>query len=319
MLTRSLTEQLPKILKMELYFERKAKSPRTTRTYIKVLKELAKRGNLDNPLSIELAISRYKLYNYMSHKLTDKPASQRWKQQLCTVYLHYCKANGIQWEKPVYKADEHGIQPPSEDRIKQLITAAKYPLNIKIEISMQTGLRPIEIQSPKGLKMRDIHLDTKTIIATNTKGCTARPPMPISDHLATKLQELIYKNNLKPDDLLFSGEARNYPDHFRRLKTRLAKYYNDPTIKSIRLYDLRHYYVSKLLKQTQNTEIVRQKVGHKRLNTTQKYLHLLADTYSTEWIVESTNDKKRSEELIRSNYIYVLTTPDGYMQFKKPK
>jgi hypothetical protein len=40
----------------------------------------------------------------------------------------------------------------------------------------------------------------------------------------------------------------------------------------------------------QNAGIVRQIIGHKNLNTTQKYMHLLAGT-GGEWIVEGTTDK----------------------------
>jgi hypothetical protein len=59
-------------------------------------------------------------------------------------------------------------------------------------------------------------------------------------------------------------------------------------------------------------------MGHKQLNTTQKYLHLL-NPNEGEWIVEGTTDKKRAQELLLANFIYQLTTPDGTMLFKKPK
>ena len=64
--------------------------------------------------------------------------------------------------------------------------------------------------------------------------------------------------------------------------------------------------------------MVHQMVGHKKLNTAQKYRYLLAGT-SGEWIVEATNDKKRAQELLTADYTYQLTTPDGYMLFRKPK
>ena len=67
-----------------------------------------------------------------------------------------------------------------------------------------------------------------------------------------------------------------------------------------------------------NAEIVRQRVGHKKLYTTQKYMHLLANTKG-EWIVEGTTDTKRAKELLANDFIYQLTAPDGTMFFKKPK
>jgi hypothetical protein len=97
---------------------------------------------------------------------------------------------------------------------------------------------------------------------------------------------------------------------------KLAKKLSDPSIKSIRLYDLRHAYITKQLRRTQNAETVRIIVGHKKLNTTQKYLHLLGGN-SGEWIVEGTTDKNRAMQLIAADFIYVATTPDGTMMFKK--
>jgi integrase len=316
--TRPFIEQLPKIQAVIIYLERKGRPETTTKVYEKGLLELAKRANLDNPTEIELAIARYKLTDPKTHKLTSKPASNRWKAQLCTMYQHFCKYHKIEWEKPIYKVDEHSIQPPTTEQCAMLLGKAHRDMTIKLDLSIQTGLRPIEIQGDKGLKVSDIHLDQKTITATNTKGCNARPPMQISEKLALKLSIYITKNHLQSNDILFTGKARNFGDHFRRLKNRLAAEQCDPTIRSIRLYDLRHYYVTGKLRKIQNAEIVRQIVGHKRLNTTQKYIHLLAGT-NGEWIVEGTTDKERAKQLLAADYTYQLTTPDGTMLFRKPK
>ena len=59
-------------------------------------------------------------------------------------------------------------------------------------------------------------------------------------------------------------------------------------------------------------------VGHKNLNTTQKYIHLTANE-TGEWVVEQTNDKERAKQLLKEDFSYVMTTPDGYMTFRKPK
>jgi site-specific recombinase XerD len=297
--------------------ERKGKSPNTIDGTRKALIELAKRANLEKIEEVELAIARYKLTDPRTKQLTDKPATNNWKAHLCTAYNHYCKLNEIKWEMPTYKIDEKSIQIPSPEKCAMLLAGTRGTLSIKIDISTQTGLRPIEIQGEKGLKAKDIHPDQKTITAVNTKGCNARPPLPISIELVTKLQTYIIKNNIKPEEILFKGKSRNYGDHFRRFKKRLAKQLADPTIEAIRLYDLRHYYITNKLRKIQNAEIVRQLVGHKGLNTTQKYFHLL--TQDGEWIVESTTDQKRADELLRQDFTYVLTTPDGYMKFRKLK
>ncbi|MDT8783009.1 MAG: hypothetical protein IAX22_10285 [Candidatus Bathyarchaeota archaeon] len=47
-------------------------------------------------------------------------------------------------------------------------------------------------------------------------------------------------------------------------------------------------------------------------------MHLLVGTYA-EWIVEATNDKKRAQDLLVADFTYQLTTPDGYILFRKQK
>jgi len=305
---------------IKLKLEAKGRSTHTQKTIAKQLVILAKKANLDDPDEVNLVIARYKITNPSTKKETNQPATNTYKSLLANAYskyVEYCKITN--WEQPHYTAEPKGIQPPTEDRIKLLIASAKIPLSLKISVSKETGLRPKEVTGETGLKVKDIHRDTKTIVARSLKGCNPRPPMPISDELLTALTTYIASRKLNPDDLIFEGSSDTYSGHFIRFKNTIAKRLNDSTIKQIRLYDIRHWYITKQLKRTQNAEIVRINVGHKRLNTTQKYLHLLGNLNSGEWIVEQTNDKERAKQLLTEDFNYVMTTPDGYMTFKKPK
>ncbi len=49
-----------------------------------------------------------------------------------------------------------------------------------------------------------------------------------------------------------------------------------------------------------------------------KYMHLLTNT-NGEWIVKGTTDKERAKQLLAQDFNYVMTTPDGYMTFRKAK
>lgn len=37
------------------------------------------------------------------------------------------------------------------------------------------------------------------------------------------------------------------------------------------------------------------------------------------WIVEGTTDNERAKQLLSEDLAYVMTTPDGYMTFRKSK
>ena len=304
-------QQLPSIQNLLLHLEGKGRAPNTVIAYEKNLKALALRADLKDTKTVELTIARYK-------KKNGRSITNNYKSKLCDTYATYCKFNHIEWEKPIYTPEPTTIQPPSQEKVQMLVASAKGDLSIKIDIIQQTGLRPVEIQGEKGLQVRNVHPDHNTITARITKGCNQRPPLSITPELLTRIQTYIRKHDLKNDDILFTGQAKNFGKAFRHFRNRLAKKLNDPTIHNIRLYDLRHYYCTKQLKRTQNTEIVRQLMGHKQLNTTQKYLHLLGYG-NAEWIVEGTDDKERAKQLLKEDFQYQLTTPDGTMIFRKPK
>ena len=304
-------QQLPSIENLLLHLEGKGRSRNTLTAYEKNLKALAKRTDLKNTQAVELAIARYK-------KKDGRPITNNYKSKLCDHYATYCKFYKVEWEKPVYTPEPITIQPPSQEKILMLISSAKVPLSLKLDISAQTGLRPVEIQGEKGLQAKNIHSDQNTITARITKGCNPRPPLPIKPELTTRIQTYIADHKLEPDDLLFRGNAHNYGTQYRVFRNKLAEKLKDPTIRSIRLYDLRHAYATKQLRRTQNAEAVRILMGHKKLDTTQKYLHLLG-IESGEWLVEGTTDPKRAKELLEADFIYQLTTPDGTMLFRKRK
>ena len=305
-------ETQQRIDKLVLYLKGKGRSESTQTAYQKNLLYLAQRvTDLNDTQAVELAIANYV-------KTDGHRATNNYKGKLCDCYARYCKFYNIAWEKPLYTPEPHSVQPPSTEKCEVLISSAKMPLSLKIDISTETGLRPIEIVGEKGIHASDIHPDQKTITARSVKGCNPRPPIKISEELSARLKTYILQNQLSNEDLLFEQDSIAYQECFRIFKKALAKKLNDPSIATIRLYDLRHYYVTKQLRRTQNAEIVRQIMGHKRLDTTQKYMHLLVGT-DGEWITEQTNDRKRADELTKADYIYCFTTPDGYIQFKKPK
>jgi integrase len=200
-----------------------------------------------------------------------------------------------------------------------LVSAAKCELSIKLDIARQTGYRPIEISGEKGLRASDFHPDQPSLTNRNTKKCNARPAMPITPELAMRIADHIRNHKLSGEDILFTGDHRRFGEHYRRFRNKLAEKLKDPSIKAIRLYDLRHFYCTEKLRRIQNAEIVRQLMGHKNLNTTQKYMHLLPNLQSGEYEVEYTNDKNRAKELLLNDFKYELTTPDGYMMFRRPK
>lgn len=275
----------------------------------KDLKLLAQRANLSDPEQVKTAIARY-------IKKNGQAGTNNFKVKLTADYNRYCQFHKIEWTKPHYTKEDVSIQPPTKTRIEMLIASAKGEMSLKLDVSYRTGLRPIEVAGDKGIQVKNVHFDDKTITARITKGCNARPPLPIGEALTTRLKTYVEKKHLKPEDRLFT--TNHFSEHYIRFRDRLADKLHDQTIRTVRLYDIRHAYATRQLLRTQNAETVRIIMGHKRLDTTQRYLHLL-NLDNGEWAVEGTTDKKRAQELLEADFTYQLTTPDGTMLFRKRK
>jgi integrase len=166
-------------------------------------------------------------------------------------------------------------------------------------------------------KVKDIDLDHRTVNPTTAKHGNPRT-LPMTANLTTKIQEHIIQKNLNPNDQLFRGlDPDHYGKQYRQMRNKLAKKLKDPTIHTIRLYDFRHYFCTKKLYDINNPYTVMVLMGHKKLETTQKYMHLL-NFNEDEWICAGATTAKEATHLIESGFQYV-TTIEGIQLFKKRK
>jgi len=85
----------------------------------------------------------------------------------------------------------------------------------------------------------------------------------------------------------------------------------------IRLYDFRHYYATMLYHKTKDILYVKEQLGHKIIETTLIYTHLIRFS-DEEYISAVAMNLKEACELIEAGFEYV-TQKDGIMLFRKPK
>ena len=83
-----------------------------------------------------------------------------YKNNLGFAYGHYARFYGLDWTQIRYKICSKLPKIPSNERLEKLISAASQTLAVKLCISKETGLRPIEVCR---LKVRDIDLDKKLV------------------------------------------------------------------------------------------------------------------------------------------------------------
>ena len=290
-----------KILNLLVQMKKDNKSDYTINFARKALTFLSQHTSLAEPEAVKLFIA--------THKVSDG-----YKRNLCITYNRYCKFYGIQWNMPLYQQEAKNITLPTREKIQMLIADAGWLLSTKLMLSMETGLRPVELTR---LKVKDLDLEHKTVNPTTAKKGNPRT-IPISENLRQKLTEHIVRQNLTPTDLLFKGtDPDHYGKQYRMMRNKLAKKVNDPSIRQIRLYDLRHYFCTKKLNDIGNPYTVMVLMGHKKLETTQRYMHLM-NYNNDEWDVVGATTAKEATKLLEAGFQYA-TTIEGIQLFKKRK
>ena len=277
-----------------------AKSDYTIRFIDKALTYLDKYTDLENPESVKTFIANLE-------------TSNSYKHNLCLAYDKYAQYYKIEWEKPFYKRTSKQIRIPTTERLEMLIARASPTLSLMLTISKETGLRPIELCN---LSVNDFDKDQRTIYPTTAKYGASRT-LRMSQSLTDTLQSHIDKNHLKPENRLFKSTPDNYGKNYRQMRNRLAKKLNKHELKTIRLYDFRHYFATKLYAKTKDILLVKQQMGHKKLDTTLIYTQLL-NYNNDEWACRTASTVKQSTELIEAGFEYV-TEQDGLKLFRKRK
>jgi integrase len=281
------------------------------------------------------ATTLYSLYNQLKHIarysdlhdpekvkdfIADKKVNEVTKQRLCVSYNSFCLYYKIEWKMPNYDGKTKQMPKlPTEEQINTLITGAGKCLSLRLRVSKETGLRPIELCN---LKASDLDIQHSAILPSTAKHGSPRI-LKISLQLAQDLNTRIITNNLKPNDKLFGAStARHYGTHYREMRKALAKKLNRPDLLSVRLYDFRHFFGTMQYMKLRDIPLTANDMGHRDYNTTSKYLHLarIAELATDEqWICKAVTTKDEAKPLIESGFQYVNTTPDGFMLYRKRK
>ena len=64
-------------------------------------------------------------------------------------------------------------------------------------------------------------------------------------------------------------------DAWRKARNKLAETLQEPQLKTIPLRNLRHYYATMLYDKTKDILLVKQRLGHKKIETTMFYTQLI--------------------------------------------
>jgi len=225
----------------------------------------------------------------------------------------YCKRFGIDAKIPCYKTASKAVKIPTKEKLRMFIANASDNLATQLTLSMEAGLRPIELCN---LRVKDVDLEQKLVYPATAKHGSSRT-LKISQSLTAMLQTHIIQNNLSPDNKLFAQNAKAYGKNFRNMRNNLAKKLSDQTLHQIRLYDFRHYFATSTYDKTKDILYVKQQMGHKRIETTLIYIQLI-NLNDDEWTCKTAKDLNEVSQLVEAGFEYV-TEMDGIKVFRKRK
>jgi integrase len=238
---------------------------------------------------------------------------QSYKANLCDYYNHYCEFYNISFVKPRYRRDHKLPRVPTEEKINLIIGHASKKYVIIYKIAMECGLRPVEIGN---LTLNDIDLEKGLLSVYSAKNGVPRVLKLKSQTLAL-LKEYAKRKHFSLSDRIFPCGSI-ISNTYERLKASVAKKLNDPELKKIRLYDLRHYYATMLYYKTKDILLVKEKLGHRNINNTLVYTHLVSFNENEEFYSATAKTLEEAQKLIKAGFEY-LTEMDGVKLFRKRK
>lgn len=265
----------------------------------KRLKQLARETNLADPEAVR-------------EHIANKKVSNSFKEGLATAYNHYVNVNGLKWEKPTYVREEKAIRVPTTENVEKLIAYAGPKYSTIIAVFRDTGARPCELER---VRLKDLDLEQGIIYLPPRKGSKGRPKKLKPKTLAM-LKRYVAKGKYKLNEPIFP--TSNAMTHgFMRQRNKLAEKLQDPTIRMIRLYDLRHYFGTMTYHRTRDIVFTMNEMGHRVIKNTLKYVHLV-NFKDDEYICRVARTLKEASQLIESGFEYV-TDMDGAKIFRKRK
>jgi integrase len=95
-----------------------------------------------------------------------------------------------------------------------IISASPVVLALKLSISKETGLRPIELCN---LRVNDIDYEKGIIYPSTAKGGSGRT-LKISNKTLDMLRVYVHKHNLLLNSKLFKGTSNYYGKHYRYIR-----------------------------------------------------------------------------------------------------
>ena len=278
-----------------------------------------KRGLADS--TIKQRVYRLKLLVKRGANLTDSDsvstvlALNDWteanKRVFIVSYKDFCKTFNITWEPPKTRVQRKLPFIPTETKIDQLIAACGKKTATFMQVLKDTGARGCEASS---LHWIDIDEKRSTIRINNpVKGSLPR--------IIKVTPKTIAMINAMPktSDFIFNPNTATIRKGFMKQRKKVAETLQNPRLKQIHFHTLRHWKATMEYHRTKDILHVKQLLGHKKLENTEIYTHLI-NFESDEWHVTHAKNLNEESKLIEAGFEFIrYSEKDGVAIYRKRK
>ena len=256
--------------------------------------------NLADPEEVKLFIA------------TRETWSNGHRQIAVYAYNAYAKMQKIAWTPPLYAHNAKLPFVPTEKEIEALISGTSKKISTTLQALKETGFRIGELWQ---CKWTDLDEEKSTI-----KCVAEKHGNPREIRISRKLIDMLHALPKTNEYIFGNTSLSNHRWRYDRQKTALAKKLQNPRLKQIHFHTFRHYYATRLFNETKNLPFVKEKLGHRNINSTMVYTHIVEfDEESQNYHHATAKDEKEAGQLIDNGWTYICTTPQNVMMFRERK
>jgi len=271
-----------KIVEYSFWLLKQGYAKTTIEGRTRILKRLAKLGDLFNPESVKEVI-----------------AKQEWsagrRENAVDAYSKFLQLQNMKWEPPQYRRIRKLPFIPAEVEIDALIGACSKRISTFLQLLKETGIRCGEACQ---LKWTDIDAENSSIRVTPEKGSNPR-----IFQVTSKLMSMI--NALpKGSSNLFHPNPNAMRRAYQRQRKRAALKLQNPRLMQISFHTFRHWKATMEYHKTKDILHVMRILGHKNINNTLIYTQLI-NFKDDDYVAKVAHSEQEVCQLIEAGYEYV--------------
>jgi len=267
--------------------EVKRNAPDTIHSKLQITKRLKKRVNIWDSEEVTKYIINSEMTN--GHKNCIGFAYQDW-----------CRWNGFEYTPVKFKRENKLPYIPSEVDLDQLIAGNGNKIGCFLQFLKESACRPIEAWR---LTPEDFDLNQQVCyINKPAKGSNPRV-FKMSDKLTAMVTRLI--RNAPRGERIWRGLLRTITRNFQRKRNILSDRLCNPNIKRISFRTFRHWKATNEYHKTKDILHVKRMLGHRRIENTLVYTHLIHFEEEDAFIVKVASSIEEFTELLESGFEYV--------------